>query len=244
MAKSLQRIEAKRLRRDEGLGYREISKRVEVSKSTISVWCRDIELTVEQIEKLTLSGKLKSLQGRLTGARVQKERRLALIEECNKKGVMKFTSLTQNEFFVAGIALYWAEGYKKGRKVTFCNADPNMITFMINWFINFFNLSHEDFRFRVDINEIHKEREEIVRNYWREIINMPFSQFQKTSFKKVLNKKIYENFNEHYGTLRFEISRPARVIYNLLGYVHGLSLVELSTKELRLRSSVVRAIHS
>lgn len=228
MAKSLERIEARRLRREEGLGIKTIAKRVGIAKSTVSRWCRDIELTNDQIEKLVLVSRDRRLYGRLKGASVQKVRRLKFIEQCNSEGQLRFNNLTKKEFFVAGISLYWAEGYRKGRCVTFCNSDPNMMRFMINWFLTFFNLSISDFKFRVDINEAHKSRDEVVKKYWIDTLQLPPSQFYKTSFKKVVSRKVYANFNEHYGTLRFELSKPTRVIYNLMGYIYGLSLAELS----------------
>lgn len=225
MAKSLEKIEARRLRREEGLSYKQISQRVKISKSTVSLWCRDIQLTEEQIHCLSIRSIDRSYIGRLKGANILKERRLALIEKCKENGKLRLSYLNREQFFVAGLALYWAEGYKTGRGVIFCNSDPDMMRFMINWFFIFFGLTYNDFKFRVDINEIHREREEIVKNYWIKTLSIPKSRFQKTSFKKVVNKKVYENFNEHYGTLRFELLRPTRVIYNLLGYIHGLSLV-------------------
>jgi transcriptional regulator with XRE-family HTH domain len=43
MAKSLQRIEARKLRKEKGLSIKEIAEKVRVGKSTVSLWCRDIE---------------------------------------------------------------------------------------------------------------------------------------------------------------------------------------------------------
>jgi len=40
--------EARRLRK-EGLSYREIQKQIDVAKSTLSRWCRDIILSPEQL---------------------------------------------------------------------------------------------------------------------------------------------------------------------------------------------------
>lgn len=224
VAKSLLKIQARNLRREKGLSIKSIAQRIGVSKSTVSLWCSDIQLSDRQIYKFILRARAKSIVGALKGAKVQKDRRLKLIEEFNRRGELRFTHLNEGEFFVAGLALYWAEGYKKGKKITFTNSDPLMIKFMINWLHIFFRISAEEFRFRVDINEVHQNRDMVVKRYWSEALGMPLSRFNRTSFKKVANKKVYENFNEHYGTLRFEIAKPVRVLYPLLGYIHGLAL--------------------
>lgn len=223
MAKSLERIEARKLR-TQALSYKEISKRIKVSKSTVSLWCRDICLTAEQIKDLASRSNLKSMKGRLMGASMQRERRLSLIEKYKLAGKKRYAHLSEEEFFSIGVALYWAEGYRKGNKITFSNSDPLMMKLMVNWFCKFFLISVEEFRFRVDINQIHYDRDLVVKQYWSQTLGIPLNQFNKTSFKKVINKKVYENFNEHYGTLRFEISKPVRVLYPLLGYISGLAL--------------------
>src|SRR3989338_8160546 len=131
MARSKDKIEARRLRSKEGLSYKEIVNKVNVAKSTISKWCRDIDLTEDQIKSSEKRLNLKNMKGRIIGARMQRNRRLALMKKCEDDGKLKFSSLTKNEFFIAGLALYWAEGFKKGGHAGFCNTDPLMMKFII-----------------------------------------------------------------------------------------------------------------
>jgi predicted transcriptional regulator len=51
-AKSARRIEAERLRTEQGLSYREIGEVTGVNRSTLSYWLRDIPLTAEQEARL------------------------------------------------------------------------------------------------------------------------------------------------------------------------------------------------
>jgi transcriptional regulator with XRE-family HTH domain len=44
--KTAEREEARRLRRDEGLSVKELAGLLGVSKSSVSLWVRDIELTM------------------------------------------------------------------------------------------------------------------------------------------------------------------------------------------------------
>ena len=223
MAKSLLKIQARGMR-SLGKSVSQIAIELGVSKSTTSLWVRDIILSVEQMESLKQSSLIGAELGRLKSALLQKERRLRLIDDSKRFGKEALSTLTEREFLVAGLALYWGEGYKKGREFSFCNSDPEMVKFLIRWLHNCFQIAIEDIKCSVGINEIHKEREELVRKYWSETLGIPLSQFTKTSFKKVTNKKIYLNFNEHFGTIRIRIKNSGAICYKVLGLIEGLKI--------------------
>ncbi len=226
MAKPLLRIKARNMR-SKGESVRQISKKLNVSKGTASLWVRDIVMSVEQLEKLT-KRKIKGGElGRLRGALIQKKRRLDLIEKCKKDGEKEFDILSERELFIAGLALYWAEGSKKTREARVCNSDPRLMNFMIAWFRRCFGVEIEELVASVGINEIHKDRELKVKKYWVKNTGIPLCQFRKTSFKKVKNKKVYRNFNNHYGTLNVNVLRPARIYYRIMGLIHGLAEAEM-----------------
>ncbi|MBL7036638.1 hypothetical protein ISR94_02215 [Candidatus Microgenomates bacterium] len=223
MAKSQKRIEARKMRSN-GESVRVITKKLGVSKSSVSLWVRDIILTVEHMESLK-QRRIKGAElGRLRGSLAQKNKRLNTIREMEKKGIKKFKNITDQEFFSAGIALYWEEGSKKTRKLGICNSDPEMIKFMISWYSKFFNLGPKRLSLRVGINQSHEKRETIVRKYWSDITGVPMSNFRKTSFKRVVNAKIYENHDNHFGTLDVVILKPGDLYYKMLGLIKGLSL--------------------
>ncbi len=221
MAKSLQRIHARELRA-QGVSVRDIALKLKVAKSTASLWVRDIILSLEQLEKLRHQKIIGGEKGRILGALKQKKDRLLRIQRGIDNGKSTFPVLTNHELMIAGIALYWAEGTKKQRELVFCNSDPKLVKFMIRWLQRCFDIPISRLRCNVGINEIHKEREGIVKAYWVETTGIPLSQFTKTSFKKVKNKKVYANFDQHYGTLAVEVAKPAELYYQILGLIEGL----------------------
>lgn len=226
MAKGLLRLQARELRK-RGVSVKKIAAHLGVARSSASVWVRDIVLSVEQLEELRKSELDGAERGRIKGALVQKEKRSQLVLEYKKLGIEQIGLLTKRELLIAGLALYWGEGYKKGRRLQFCNSDPKMIQFLLYWLQNCFEINLQEIRCRVGINEIHRKRDEIVRTYWSNLTGIPLSQFTSTSFKKVTNKKIYENFHEHYGTLAIEISQPARFYGKIIGLIEGLAQARL-----------------
>jgi len=221
MAKSLLKLEARKLRK-KGVSVKRIAKYLKVAKSSASIWTRDIILTVQQMEILRKSSLEGAERGRLKNALLQKEKWRKGMEEFKKLGIASIGRLNDREFLIAGLALYWGEGYRKGRRLQFSNSDPKMIKFLLLWLQKCFNINSLDIRCRVGINYIHSKRENIVKKYWSEITGIPLGQFTKTSFKKVENKKIYANFNDHYGTLSAEVSRPSRFYGKIIGLIEGL----------------------
>jgi len=222
MAKSLLKLEARKLRK-RGVSVKKIANYLGVSKSSASYWTRDIILSVKQLENLRKSMLKGAELGRFRSALIQKKRRLKRLESSKQYGIKTLANLKEREFLIAGLALYWGEGSKKTQEVEFCNSDPKMIQFLLLWLQKCFAITVNDIRCNVGINEIHYKREQIVKQYWSKISGIPLVQFKKTSFKKVKNKKVYENFNEHYGTLSVSVAKPSRFYYKIMGLIDGLS---------------------
>src|SRR3989344_5029253 len=106
MSKSLQKIEAIRLR-EKGVSVREISKILNIAKSTVSLWTRDVILTIDQLELLRLSSIKGAERGRLISALLQKKKRLDTIENYNRLGLIEIKKLNDRELMLAGLTLYW-----------------------------------------------------------------------------------------------------------------------------------------
>ncbi len=223
MAKIKEKSKAQELRK-KGWGINEIAQRLKISKSTISVWCRNIALTSAQIKRLTEKQTSKSYKGRLKGLEKIRQRRLQEIELLRKQGIREVGKLSKKEFFVAGIAIYWSEGYTApvNYEVGLTNSDPKMILFMLEWFKKCCKVSDDMFSLRVGINQIHKNRVKKVEKYWSQLTNIPLSQFNKISLKKAKIRKIYKNHNEHFGTLRIKVRKGTKLRRKIDGWIEGL----------------------
>lgn len=223
MAKSQLRLEAVALRK-QGISVKEIAKKLGVSKSTASLWVRDVILSVEQLENLRKQSIKGTERGRLINAFRQKHARLSKIEHEKELGVQEFKTLSSNELKTAGLSLYWAEGDKKNRRIKLANSDPQMIKFHINWLEKIYRIPVDELSCQVGINEAHQHRDQEVREFWSQYTGIPLKNFTKTSFKKFPLRKVYENFNNHHGTLAVTVRRSARIYYKIMGQIHGLSL--------------------
>ena len=114
--------------RKSGRSYGEIMRVVNVSKSTLSLWLRDLPLTPDE------QGQLESniVQGRRTRGAANRARRTAREAAAIAEARAQVPSLAQSELFVAGVAAYWCEGaktkpWRTAARVQFINSDPGLI---------------------------------------------------------------------------------------------------------------------
>ena len=172
-----QKFEAIRLRK-EGLAYSLIRQRVPVSKSTLSLWLRDVELTQEQKQKILIGlEKSRFIVGEKKKA--DRRRRTELVKQEAEK---EFIVLSKNPFFFVGLSLYAAEGDKSQERVKFANSDPNLIMLMMKWFREICNISED--RFRIALHTHDLLCNEDVISYWVDITKVPKTQFHKLYVKK------------------------------------------------------------
>lgn len=171
--------QAKKLRL-EGKSYNEILRLINISKSTLSLWLRDIPLTEKQIAE-----KFSKRQAHI--ATIARKKRLKKIEKvesikllASKEAPTKYT----NPLFLAGLMLYWAEGDKSTdvEAVKFTNSDPKMIEFMMCWFRNICEAPENKFHIALHIHSLHIENN--ITEYWSKITQIPILQFHKTQIKK------------------------------------------------------------
>lgn len=165
--------------RKAGHSYSSILEELKVSKSTISLWLRNIKLTPKQKEKL-LKGRQKS---QYAGAKAQQRKRIERTKEIIINGKKEFNLLVKSPLFLSGLLLYWAEGDKNWReRVKFTNSDEAMIILMMRWFREICNAPEEKFRISLHVHDLHCNPS--VKNYWSKLTKVPKKQFHKIYIKK------------------------------------------------------------
>lgn len=191
-----EKLKAQDLRR-QGLSYGEILQQIDVSKDTLSRWCRDIELTEVQKRRLLENKSLGQRKGSLIAADNKRRRRLERIQEIYKEAKLEIGRLNERDRFIAGLMLYAGEGEKGDRgTIGFANSDPKLIKFMVKWFEDFCNVSLSRFRGAIWLHEGHDESN--AKQFWSETTGISLSQFHKTYIakNKIGSKKIRKNIHE------------------------------------------------
>ena len=231
MAKFELRIKAREIRRI-GESIKEIAKILGVSKSSVSLWCRDIILTEKQIKSLSKRAVEKGLKGRLIGIQGNRDKKRKAVDEAKEWALNELCHFDKRDLLIAGIALYWAEGGKSVYTGTFhfSNSDPRMITLMCEWLNIFFGVTKKDFQPRISINEIHSSRIEKVKKFWSELLIIPVLSFPVT-FIHTKQKKVYENHDNYFGVLSLRFKKSTFIRYKVLALIEALILENKARNE-------------
>jgi hypothetical protein len=177
MAHREKKVKALEMRRN-GASYSMIKEQVGVSKSTLSLWLRDMPLTEERIRELRDFSETRIERTRETKRR-KKEARLEGVRKTVKEKIAK---LSEREIFLAGLFLYWGEGGKtKETNVVLSNTDPSMIKFYIKW-LELLGVPKDRLKIRINLYSDMNIEEEMT--YWSEKLHVPLSQFRKPYMKE------------------------------------------------------------
>lgn len=209
--------------RKTGKSLKKIAKFLSVSVSIVSLWCRGVELTEEQKEKLKRRKVRVRHLRRL--AKQSHLKKLIRVKRLTDEAVAEIQPLSDKELFLTGLSLYWAEGFKstKEGRLGFCNSDPRMIKFMIKWFQKCLNINKENFILRTEFNESHRNRLEEIRNFWSKTTKIPLDQFEKPFYHRSSWLREYPNRDTYFGVLRIRVRRSSELLNKTRGWIKGLS---------------------
>lgn len=211
--------------RKEGLSYKEILKQVSVSKATLSLWCRDIELTSGQKERLIANKKNGQHKGSIIAAENKRKARTERTLKTFKEAAVEIGVFSARDRFISGISLYAGEGDKSQKGIGFANTNPQFIKFMMDWFVEFCQIPNHKFRGAIWIHEGLDPLK--AKEYWSKLTGIPMSQFHKTyiALNKTDSKKIRKNIHE-YGVfaIRVSDSQKQRKILGWISAVFGAKI--------------------
>ena len=145
----------------------EIAGQLGVSKSSVSLWVRDVAF--EPLPRPS--------PARRRAPNALQRRKQAEIDGLLQAGRVRVGRLSEREFLIAGVALYAGEGAKRDGAVCFANSDPRMIAFFCAWLRHFFRIDESRIRIRVYLHEGLDLA--ATTAYWSKVTGIPGSQFGK-----------------------------------------------------------------
>jgi hypothetical protein len=184
MTKFTEKIKVVELRR-QGKSYSEIRKIIKVSKSSLSLWLKDILLTDEQIRGL----KMKKVQAVERYKISMKEKHKNKLDLYYKNQLKKWIPLSDREKYIAGLFLYWGEGNKVSSNViSIANTDPGLIRLAVFWFKECLGFSEDKVHIRLHLYSDMDIKSET--GYWSEVLGIKSGQFSKPYIKQSLMSDI------------------------------------------------------
>jgi len=177
-----EREEARRLRA-EGKTLQEIADLLGVSKSSVSLWVRDVPFIPSK---------------RRYGPRARPhpfhERKLREIAECDAEGIRRIGVLDPAAFLAAGVALYAGEGSKTDGAVKLANTDARIVSFFCTWLRAHFEIDETRLRVRLYLH-VGLDLDE-AEEFWSEVTGVPRTQFGK-AYRAVPDAGIRHNKHVH-----------------------------------------------
>jgi hypothetical protein len=218
-AKDDLRAQARELRAA-GRTYDEIQNALGVSKSSVSLWVRDLPRPPRVQNSEQRRQYMQDICWAPRRELRENERRITKAAAAREIGEM-----TDREIFIAGIGLYWAEGnkdksYARRERVNFVNSDPNMIRVFLAW-LDLVGVDRSRLRFAVQIHE--SADVEAAEGYWRELVGATGTSFCKTTLKKHNPKTNRRNVEDGYrGCLAVRVLEGADLYRRIEGWWYGI----------------------
>jgi AcrR family transcriptional regulator len=148
--KPIERREARRLRREEGMPIKRIAARLGVSPSSVLYWTKDIKLTPEQRAR-NARGPTGPQNPERIARRAQACRRVARERRLRAQQEGRAAASRKDPLHQAGCMLYWAEGAKGRNQVCLANSDVHMLRFFIRFLRTYFDLDADRFGVRLNV---------------------------------------------------------------------------------------------
>jgi hypothetical protein len=174
--------------REKGMSYSQIKEKLNVGKSTLSGWLYAMPLSEARIRELRADSPVRIERYRNTMRLKRESKNQAAYQNIAKR----IGAISDREFLIAGLFLYWAEGSKtKTFSVGLTNTNPKMLVVFIRW-LRFFKVPKSKLKIHLHLYSDMDIKKQI--NFWSKTLNIPTSQFRKPYIKKTtLSSITYTN---------------------------------------------------
>jgi hypothetical protein len=204
------RIEARRLRSVEGRSVKDIAQAVGAPQSSVSLWVRDVALSVEQRDNLVCRARARRTRSRAAHYR---ERRLEYQADGRRR------ARNGEPLYVAGCMLYWAEGSKSKNAVQFVNSDPAMARYFVDFLRTYYDVRDDSFCISCNLFADHLEHQQEIELFWLDTLGLPATCLRKSTvnaYSKYSKKKRQGRLP--YGTVRVCVHSTA-IVQSIYGAI-------------------------
>jgi transcriptional regulator with XRE-family HTH domain len=216
-AKDDLRVRARNLR-EQGLDYEQIAAELGVSKSSVSLWVRDLPrppgLSYEECRKRAAEGVRRYWAA-------ERPIREAEREATRITAAAQIGEPNEREVLIAGAIAYWCEGtknkpYRRSDQVAFMNSDPALIKFFLR-FLDVAGVAQDRLILRVFIHE--SADIEAAQQFWLGVTQAHPDQFRHPTLKRHNPTTARKNTgNDYHGCLRITVRRSTGLYRKIEGW--------------------------
>lgn len=208
--------------RRQGLTYAEIQKLFPVSKSTLSMWLKDIKIPEAQKRKHLR----KRLQTLLKISREKKIRKMHETQKIYEDAMKNIREISKRELWLMGVILYWAAGPKNKEKrsglgVRLTSSNPCLIRFFTEWLLKVGNIKKEEIMFDLYLHENRRKEINKIIKHWADATGFSAARFNHIYFQKYKLKN--QNYSGHYfGLMRIRVKASSLLARQIYGWIKGI----------------------
>jgi hypothetical protein len=220
-AKDDLRAKARHLR-EQGLDYEQIVAELGVSKSSVSLWVRDLPrppgLSYEECRKRSAEGVRKYWAA-------ERPMREAERQAISAAAAAQIGPLNDREIIITGAIAYWCEGaknkpYRRDDRVIFMNSDPALIKFFLR-FLEAAGTEREGLIYSAIYSaQIHETADiDAAQRFWLDITRADPAQFRRPTLKRHNPKTLRKNTgSDYHGCLRIDVRRSSALYRKIEGW--------------------------
>jgi transposase len=204
--------------RAQGLSYDQIAAELGVSKSSVSLWVRDMRRPARLSQEECAKRRDEAVAAYWATERPRREAARAAVSAA---AANQIAELSDREILIAGAIAYWCEGaknkpYRRTDRVDFINSDPQMIRFFLR-FLEVAGVSKESLICGVSIHESADVTG--AEHFWMEITGIDPAQFTKPVLKRHNPRTVRMNTGATYnGCLRIQVRRSTKLYRQIEGW--------------------------
>ena len=199
-----------------------IAAELEVSKSSVSLWVRDIELTPQQEAALLEQNPARN--GQLLGMRVRRNRCREQRIAAQQHG--RDLARRHEPEHVAGCMLYWAEGSKARNVAQLVNADSDLMRTFLSFLRSYYDVT--DGRVALSINCFlgHGLSLEEIEAWWLARLDLPSTCLRKAVVNRPSSaSKRLKGHILPYGTARISV-HSTFIVQSIYGAIQEYAGIE------------------
>jgi transcriptional regulator with XRE-family HTH domain len=199
--KVVERDEARRLRREEGLPIKAIAAALSVSSSSVSRWVRDVDLTPAQLMALQEANPIFNRQrtGTARSSANARARRAAAQEHG------RAMAAAGDPLHLAGCMLHWAEGARSRNQVIFTNADADMLWLFRTFLRRCYDVPDDRIALTVNVHLGNGLTLDEIEAWWLDRLALTRASLRRAVVNRVSRASKRKRRTLPYGTVRLTV---------------------------------------
>lgn len=198
--------------RKQGYSLKEISKTLNIAKSTASAWLSDILLSKQTQEKLAQKKILGQYKAVLIKKKASTDKKIKLEKEA--KIMLQSISFSKEIAKLCCALVWWCEGNKSTSVLRFTSSDITLVQNFLFLLRSAYEINETKFRALVHLHSYHNDL--VQKEYWSKITKIPIKQFYRSFHKPNTGKRIHANYSGCLAISYYDskIAKDLQAVYN------------------------------